>query len=275
MRDLDVLRINIKKEANTRLENDNALQALLLKTSASLQKAITDGDSTSSSDLSTHVANLSNPHSVTKLQVGLGNVDDTSDVNKIVSTAQQTALNLIQEVQFNRIGGRYHTPMLLTGTLVALSTTLNNIYLIPFIVTKTTTISDIAINVVAFAAGSFGTWGIYDSNSAGEPNALLCTSGSVNIASNGSKNVTLGTPLVLTKGIYWTACWVSVTCSITGNFANTGGALLNIMGQATVTTTQTTSFIKGSTYGAGTLPNPFGAYTNNNTACPIVYFKIS
>jgi hypothetical protein len=210
-----------------------------------------------------------------KTAVGLANVDNTSDASKPVSTAQQTALDLIQEVQFNRIGGRYHTPTLLAGALPSVSTVLNNIYLIPFNVTKTTTITDIAINVVTFAAACLGTWGIYSSNAAGEPNALLCTSGSVNIASNGVKNVTLGSPLVLTKGTYWTACWTSVTCSITGNTAAQGGALLNTLGQATVTTTQTTSFIKGSVYGAGTLPNPFGAYTNNNTACPLVYFKIS
>jgi hypothetical protein len=35
-----------------------------------------------------------NPHDVTKGEVGLGNVDNTSDVNKPVSTAQQTALDL-------------------------------------------------------------------------------------------------------------------------------------------------------------------------------------
>lgn len=40
-----------------------------------------------------HVTNLSNPHSVTKSQVGLGNVDNTSDANKPISTATQSALN--------------------------------------------------------------------------------------------------------------------------------------------------------------------------------------
>lgn len=35
-----------------------------------------------------------NPHSVTKSDVGLGNADNTSDANKPVSTAQQTALDL-------------------------------------------------------------------------------------------------------------------------------------------------------------------------------------
>lgn len=41
----------------------------------------------------THVTDKSNPHGVTKEQVGLGSVDDTSDMNKPVSTAQQTAIN--------------------------------------------------------------------------------------------------------------------------------------------------------------------------------------
>lgn len=44
-------------------------------------------------DLQEHKENTENPHSVTKTQVGLGNVDNTSDVNKPVSTATQTALN--------------------------------------------------------------------------------------------------------------------------------------------------------------------------------------
>lgn len=45
-------------------------------------------------DIDAHEARVDNPHSVTKTQVGLGNVDNTSDANKPVSTAQQTALNL-------------------------------------------------------------------------------------------------------------------------------------------------------------------------------------
>lgn len=43
--------------------------------------------------LDTHISNKSNPHSVTKVQVGLGNVDNTSDANKPISNATQNALN--------------------------------------------------------------------------------------------------------------------------------------------------------------------------------------
>lgn len=40
-----------------------------------------------------HIDDKNNPHEVTKVQVGLGNVDNTSDLNKPISTATQTALD--------------------------------------------------------------------------------------------------------------------------------------------------------------------------------------
>jgi hypothetical protein len=64
-----------------------------------LQKQITDNVASISgkadtSTLTAHTGNTSNPHSVTKAQVGLGNCDNTSDANKPVSTATSTALAL-------------------------------------------------------------------------------------------------------------------------------------------------------------------------------------
>lgn len=40
-----------------------------------------------------HVQDDDNPHKVTKSQIGLGNVDNTADIAKPISTATQTALN--------------------------------------------------------------------------------------------------------------------------------------------------------------------------------------
>ena len=45
-------------------------------------------------DLSTHENRQDNPHTVTKTQVGLSDVNNTSDLNKPISTATQTALDL-------------------------------------------------------------------------------------------------------------------------------------------------------------------------------------
>ena len=67
---------------------DTVLDAL-----GKLQKQVSDNLTT----LTSHTGNTSNPHSVTKAQVGLGNVDNTSDASKPISTAAQTALNAKQD----------------------------------------------------------------------------------------------------------------------------------------------------------------------------------
>ncbi len=56
---------------------------------ADAKKAGTDAQA----NLTAHINDKENPHEVTKAQVGLGDVDNTSDVNKPISTATQTALN--------------------------------------------------------------------------------------------------------------------------------------------------------------------------------------
>ena len=53
-----------------------------------LQKQVSDNLAT----LTSHTGNTSNPHGVTKVQVGLGNVNNTSDANKPVSTEQAAAI---------------------------------------------------------------------------------------------------------------------------------------------------------------------------------------
>lgn len=57
------------------------------------QAGITSDINAVQTNLETHINNKSNPHKVTKDQVGLGNVDNTSDANKPISNATQTALN--------------------------------------------------------------------------------------------------------------------------------------------------------------------------------------
>ena len=62
-----------------------------------------------------HANNTNNPHGVTAAQVGLGNVDNTSDADKSVSTATQAALNskvdkvsgksLILDTEITRLAG--------------------------------------------------------------------------------------------------------------------------------------------------------------------------
>lgn len=56
--------------------------------------ALSAGSKEALKDSADHIADTSNPHGVTKEQVGLGNVDNTSDAKKPISEAMQSALNL-------------------------------------------------------------------------------------------------------------------------------------------------------------------------------------
>ena len=55
-----------------------------------INSGITAGDKSAYDD---HLVDTSNPHSVTAAQVGLGNVDNTADIDKPISTATQAALD--------------------------------------------------------------------------------------------------------------------------------------------------------------------------------------
>lgn len=64
----------------------------------------------------THVARVDNPHVVTKSQVGLGNADNTSDANKPISTATQTALDLKANLASPALTGTPTAPTAVVGT---------------------------------------------------------------------------------------------------------------------------------------------------------------
>ena len=76
--------------------------------------------STNGTNILNHVSSTLNPHNVNASQVGLGNVDNTSDVNKPISTAMQTALDVLTPttsasfpIDFTRptIFGTFTTPL--------------------------------------------------------------------------------------------------------------------------------------------------------------------
>ena len=82
------LQSNITKEVNDRKGEITRVEKLITDEAATRAQA--DIDVNEKVDL--HIANKSNPHGVTKAQVGLANVNNTSDADKPVSTAQATAI---------------------------------------------------------------------------------------------------------------------------------------------------------------------------------------
>jgi hypothetical protein len=89
LRDADTtLQNNITKEVNDRKGEITRIEGLISDEAATRAQA----DTTVNAKVDSHIGNKSNPHGVTKAQVGLGNVNNTSDADKPVSTAQATAI---------------------------------------------------------------------------------------------------------------------------------------------------------------------------------------
>ena len=82
------LQSNITKEVNDRKGEITRVEKLITDEAATRAQA--DIDVNEKVDL--HIGNKSNPHGVTKAQVGLAKVNNTSDADKPVSTAQATAI---------------------------------------------------------------------------------------------------------------------------------------------------------------------------------------
>ena len=82
------LQNSITKEVNDRKGEITRVEKLISDEAATRAQA----DTTVNAKVNSHIGNKSNPHGVTKAQVGLGNVNNTSDADKPVSTAQATAI---------------------------------------------------------------------------------------------------------------------------------------------------------------------------------------
>lgn len=118
--------------ANEITNRTNAINALRteLKTYVDDLIADTGSDVTAlETKVNNHIANKSNPHTVTKTQVGLGNVNNTSDADKPVSTAQATAIadakaaGTTAQTSINNHAGRKDNPHTVTRAQLGLATT--------------------------------------------------------------------------------------------------------------------------------------------------------
>lgn len=118
--------------ANEITNRTNAINALRteLKTYVDDLIADTGSDVTAlETKVNNHIANKSNPHAVTKTQVGLGNVNNTSDADKPVSTAQATAIadakaaGTTAQTSINSHAGRRDNPHVVTRAQLSLATT--------------------------------------------------------------------------------------------------------------------------------------------------------
>lgn len=118
--------------ANEITDRTNAINSLRteLKTYVDELIADTGSDVTAlETKVNNHLANKSNPHTVTKAQVGLGNASNTSDADKPVSTAQAAAIadakaaGTAAQTSINNHAGRKDNPHTVTRAQLGLATT--------------------------------------------------------------------------------------------------------------------------------------------------------
>lgn len=135
--DKDNLDNTVTGLANEITNRTNAINSLRTELKTYIDEAISDTgtDLTAlETKVNNHIANKSNPHGVTKTQVGLGNASNTSDADKPVSTAQATAIadakaaGTAAQTSINTHAGRKDNPHVVTRAQLNLATTDNVVF---------------------------------------------------------------------------------------------------------------------------------------------------
>ena len=95
------LQANINAEALARQNADGTLQSNIDAEVVARGNA----DTALNTKIDNHIADKANPHQVTKTQVGLGNVDNTADIDKPISTAVSAAFDAVED-EINEINSK-------------------------------------------------------------------------------------------------------------------------------------------------------------------------
>lgn len=153
------------------------------------------------------LATLKTDLALTKSDVGLGNVDNTTDLNKPISTATQTALDgksTTDGAYFRYAVGRWYGTNPIASQNSNAIVTANTLVAVPFVVSRSITIDELQFEVPTAVASSNVIAGIYSSDSSLLPATKLVDTGSISSATTGMKTSgTLGSPVTLTAGLYY------------------------------------------------------------------------
>jgi hypothetical protein len=240
-----------------------------------------------------------------KTAVGLGNVDNTSDLNKPISTLTQTALNAKQDTltltttgtsgAATLVGATLNIPQYggggglvglynvfqgqsgnvinnrFFGTSTSFNTYTNNIIkLHPYISNSTYTTSSIGIQVLTGQAGANIRILIY-SNSATRPDTKLYESTNINCSTNGFKTIT--TSFTFTAGVVY---WIGFQNSFSSSSANIASVTSSNLPPFLGDVTSNSAYIgyQTSAFTFGSAPTTMGAVTADNTNYVLLWLRI-
>jgi hypothetical protein len=152
----------------------------------------------------------------------------------------------------------------------------NNIFVTPFVVSKVTTIDQMAINVTTLGAGSTPRVGIYADNGNLQPGALVVDAGTQSGAATGVKTYTTGLPVTLDTGLYWLAYLTNGTAPGIRSYG--GASPITIVGYAsTLPTNAQFGWSAAFTFAAlpATFPSSTAVALTGGIGVPAVFVRIS
>lgn len=156
-----------------------------------------------------------------------------------------------------------------TGYLLPFATAAGNVTSIsvnygvvaPLLVPRDTTMDRIGLYINVGAATSLWRIGIYADNGSQYPGALVYDGGTVDSAAAGYKEVTIGSPVALSTGLYWAAAKCEVAFS--NARGNVGPIYGVIMGTASATGDLSAGYI--ANLGSGAFPSTWPTWGTAGT----------
>ncbi|MFN6486306.1 MULTISPECIES: hypothetical protein [unclassified Nostoc] len=258
--------------------------------STTASAALTALGGATSTSLTTHTSDTSNPHGTTAAQVGSATAQWNANKLQgiaISSTAPTNTQTLVYNSTTssyepsNRIGdhpgyrsGLWYSAMSQTDGLTAITTasTANTISYHPFSITKPITISKMSINQATSTTGLF-RFGVYSNNSTTFlPETLLLKTIELNAAGTIERGDNVS--YTFNPGWYWFAITSNVSLSISGE-----SALASIMYYIGRVTFGVSNLVYGYrnplSYSSGSLPTtaPLDTLTEITAGLPFLFFK--
>jgi len=150
------------------------------------------------------------------------------------------------------------TQLLANATQSTTTLTVNEIWLLPFVVSATKTFTKLYAQISTLSAGNSIQFGVYASDSNNAPAANLVDSGAVSSGTSGVKQIssTGGLPVTLSPGLYFFAITANAAITMT---AWTAASIIGLLGNTLSGTTNTpiARLHYAQTFG-GALPNLTG-----------------
>lgn len=166
-------------------------------------------------------------------------------------------------------GRWYVAANIANAALSNLAITANVLYANPIVIPKTSTINDIAVNVITGVAATGIKLGLYNDSGNLSPSSLLFDSGELSTATSGTfQTANISPAKKLQPGLYWLACISNGTPSI--KFVPlTNQYPFFSFDNVSASNTAASALYKGLTYPAGALPDPYPTSPSFNVGAQI------